>query len=234
MPARSFRIKVCGVTHADDFVAAAIAGADAVGLNFYPRSPRFVDEDARNVLQQALAAPDKLRFILNRKVEKIGVFVNARDQEIQQCIDDCSLDAIQLHGDEPPQFLAQLPSHVPVIRARRVDDRGVAAIAEDLEACEAAGRLPDAVLVDAITPGRYGGTGETVSWAGLADYPKWLGEVPLILAGGLTPENVAEAIRIVRPAGVDVASGVEKSPGVKDHDKVRRFVEAAKSAFAAL
>jgi len=102
---------------------------------------------------------------------------------------------------------------------------------KDLAACEAAGRLPDAVLVDALTPGRYGGTGETVSWAGLADYRKWLGEMPLILAGGLTPENVAEAIRTVQPYGVDVASGVESSPGVKDHGKVQAFVDAAKAAF---
>ncbi|MGI9430509.1 MAG: phosphoribosylanthranilate isomerase, partial [Bythopirellula sp.] len=109
--------------------------------------------------------------------------------------------------------------------------RGVAAIAEDLEACRSAGRVPQAVLVDAFTPGRYGGTGETVSWAGLVDYKKWLGDVPLILAGGLTPENVAEAIRTVRPYGVDTASGVESSPGVKDHQKMQSFISAAKSAF---
>lgn len=161
--------------------------------------------------------------------------MNATAPEIQQQIDNSQLDAIQLHGDEPPEFLSQLPK-VPLIRARRIDDRGVAAIAEDLEACRAADRLPDAVLVDALTPGQYGGTGETLSWVGLADYRQHLqklglGEVPLILAGGLTPENVAEAIRIVRPAGVDVASGVEKSPGLKDHDKVRRFIDAAKTAF---
>src|SRR5690606_30125569 len=116
---------------------------------------------------------------------------------------------------------------------------GVAAIADDLAACQAAGRLPDAVLVDAMSTGQYGGTGKTVPWAALADYrqrlqKRGLGDVPLILAGGLTPENVAEAIRTVRPAGVDVASGVEKSPGVKDHDKVQRFVESAKEAFALL
>lgn len=115
-----------------------------------------------------------------------------------------------------------------------MDERGVAAIREDLEACKDAGRLPDAVLVDAYTPGRYGGTGETVSWAGLADYRNWLGDVPLILAGGLTPENVAEAIRIVQPHGVDVASGVEISPGVKCPEKMRLFVSRAQDAFAKL
>jgi phosphoribosylanthranilate isomerase len=94
--------------------------------------------------------------------------------------------------------------------------------------------VPAAILVDAMTPGRYGGSGETVSWLGLVDYRQWLGETPLILAGGLTPDNVAAAIRIVRPHGVDVASGVENSPGKKDAAKVRDFVAAAQAAFAAL
>ena len=121
-----------------------------------------------------------------------------------------------------------------VVRARRMDDRGVAAIAADLQACRDAGWPPAAVLVDAMTPGRYGGTGETVSWVGLADHKRWLGDTPLILAGGLTPDNVAEAIRIVRPAAVDVASGVETSPGKKDPAKVRDFVANALGAFEAL
>jgi phosphoribosylanthranilate isomerase len=121
-----------------------------------------------------------------------------------------------------------------IIRVRRFDDGGIAAIASDLAACRDAGNMPHAVLVDAMTPGRYGGTGETVSWMGLADNKRWLENTPLILAGGLTPENVAEAIRIVRPHGVDVASGVESSPGKKDPAKVRDFVAAAQAAFVAL
>jgi phosphoribosylanthranilate isomerase len=103
-----------------------------------------------------------------------------------------------------------------------------------LQACRAAGRCPDAILVDALTPGRYGGTGETVSWVGLADHKRWLGDTPLILAGGLTPDNVAEAIRIVKPHAVDVASGVESAPGKKDPAKVRDFIAAARAAFDAL
>lgn len=216
-----FRIKICGITSGEDAIAARDFGADALGLNFYEPSPRSV-------------LPDKLDirpFPIG--VVRVGVFVNADVDVIEDFVGTFDLMAIQLHGDEPPVVLKELPDCF-VIRARRMDERGVAPIAEDLEACQAAGRMPDAVLVDALTPGRYGGTGETVSWAGLADYRKWLGDVPLILAGGLTPENVAEAIRTVRPYGVDVASGVESSPGVKDHKKMLRFIEAAREAFAAI
>jgi phosphoribosylanthranilate isomerase len=122
-----------------------------------------------------------------------------------------------------------------VIRARRLDERGLPAIAEDLNACsELSGRKPDAVLVDAAVAGQFGGTGLTVDWHMLANYPTQLGNVPLILAGGLTSENVAEAIRIVHPHAVDVASGVESTPGKKDPAKMRDFVGAARAAFAAL
>ncbi len=233
MPAPPFRIKICGITRAEDAIEAVAAGADAIGLNFYLKSSRYVDNDTLFELRGVLTRLDELRFSLNRRIDAVGVFVNPSRAQVLRSLSDRHLTATQLHGDEPPEFVAQLPDSL-VIRARRMDERGVAGIAEDLEACQAAGRLPDAVLVDAATPGRYGGTGETVSWAGLADHSEWLGDVPLILAGGLTPDNVAEAIRIVRPAGVDVASGVESSPGVKDHDKMRRFIEAAKSALESL
>lgn len=225
MPAPTFRIKICGITRADDARAAIEAGADAIGLNFYPKSSRYLDAEARGrvICKEVWFGTAKI----------VGVFVNASPVDIRHRIGDCRLNAVQFHGDESPSEVAEF-SEIEVIRARRIGERGVAAIAEDLEACAAAGRLPDALLVDAAAPGQYGGTGKTVSWAGLADYPRWLGDLPLILAGGLTPENVAEAIRIVRPAGVDVASGVESSPGVKDHDKMRRFIEAAKTAFETL
>jgi len=216
-----FRIKICGIRSLADAHVAAAAGADAIGLNFYDKSPRHIDP--RLALRIAVDLSDALH--------RIGVFVNAEPDRIQQICPGDRLSAIQLHGDESPELVAKLHGR-SIIRARRMDDRGVAAIAEDLAACAEAGRLPDAVLVDAMTPGLYGGTGETVSWAGLADYQKWLGDVPLILAGGLTPDNVAEAIRTVRPWGVDVASGVESSPGVKDHAKMRSFVESAKQAFS--
>lgn len=199
---------------------AVDAGADALGLNFYEKSSRYLATGQAKEIVTAIAS----------RVQSVGVFVNCDQEEIERIRVEVGLQGVQLHGDEPPDFISRIPSR-PVIRARRVDDRGAAAVAEDLAACEASGRLPEALLVDAISAGQYGGTGETVSWAGLVDHTKWLRGVPLILAGGLTPENVAEAIRTVRPYGVDVASGVESSPGVKDPEKVRLFVAAAKAAF---
>ena len=192
-----------------------------MGLNFYQESKRFLSSLQERELASVVPCL------------RVGLFVNSPRDDILAIRERNSLDAIQLHGDESPEFLSEL-SGLPIIRARRMDGHGVAAIAEDLKACRDAGREPDAILVDALSPGSYGGTGETVSWAGLTDYREWLGEVPLILAGGLTPDNVAEAIRIVRPDGVDVASGVESSPGVKCPEKMRLFVQRAKSAFDAL
>ena len=226
-----FRIKICGVTNVDDAQAAADAGADAIGLNFYEKSPRYI----------APATACKLTLgAFERGALPIGVFVNSSVEAIQEVVQGTGLYGVQLHGDEPPQAVADLrvtpirgsiTGRLAVIRARRFGGDGVAEIARDLSACQQKGAFPTAVLVDAFSPGRYGGTGETVSWVGLADHARWMGDVPLILAGGLTPENVAEAIRIVRPAAVDVASGVEASPGKKDPSKVRDFVAAAKAAF---
>jgi phosphoribosylanthranilate isomerase len=224
-----FRIKICGVTNLADALAAADAGADTIGLNFYPKSPRFID---------AKAATTILR-VVPPKLGRVGVVVNEEAESVNLLLAELAqsattgLYAIQLHGDEPPGFLALVKAKY-LIRARRFTDQGIAAIAADLEACDKMRRLPDAILIDAAAPGQYGGTGTKVSWSGLADYPRWLHNVPLILAGGLTPENVAEAIRIVRPHGVDVASGVESAPGKKDHAKIRDFVAAAREAFAQL
>jgi phosphoribosylanthranilate isomerase len=220
-----FRIKICGVTNIADAQAAVDEGADAIGLNFYSKSPRYIDPAAAQAVSKALtkwASPDLIR---------IGVVVNEKAEWINILLKAVGLDAIQLHGDEPPEFLSGIET-TQIIRARRFTDQGIGLISQDLEACDKAGRIPASILIDAATPGRYGGTGTTVSWSGLADYRRWLHNVPLILAGGLTPENVAEAIRIVRPQAVDVASGVESSPGKKDHAKVRDFVAAARDAFA--
>jgi phosphoribosylanthranilate isomerase len=235
-----FRVKICGITNVEDAVAAVEAGADAIGLNFYEKSPRFVNGKlAAAIIRQARAsaAPSHAQF---GGVAYIGVFVNSSFQSIVQMGQRAVLTGCQLHGDEPPELVAKLRTRVSmppewwkVIRARRFDNGGVAAIANDLAACATAGSRPDAVLIDSATPGRYGGTGETVSWVGIADHRLWLSDTPLILAGGLTPDNVAEAIRIVRPQAVDVASGVESSPGKKDPAKVRNFVAAARTAFDA-
>jgi phosphoribosylanthranilate isomerase len=216
-----FRIKICGVTNIADAQAAADAGADAIGLNFYGASPRHLSSDAAQYIAEELKGD----------VERVGVFVNAPDDAIREICKDASMGIVQLHGDEPPSILGKL-SRFEVIRARRLDARGIAAIEDDLQACtDAAGSPPNAVLIDAAAAGQYGGTGTTVDWRQLAGHESML-SVPLILAGGLTPENVAEAIRIVRPQAVDVASGVESSPGKKDHAKVRDFVAAAREAFA--
>jgi phosphoribosylanthranilate isomerase len=223
-----FDIKICGVTNIQDAQTAVKAGANAIGLNFYRESPRFIDTKTGSAIVNAVPA-DLL---------KVGVVVNEEIESLRDLIAELGTDspfvglnAIQLHGDETPDYVAKVKTHF-LIRARRFTDQGIAPIAADLASCQALQSLPDAVLIDAVTPGRYGGTGTTVSWSGLADYRRWLHNVPLILAGGLTPENVAEAIRIVRPHGVDVASGVESSPGKKDHAKVRDFVAAAREAFA--
>jgi phosphoribosylanthranilate isomerase len=222
-----FRIKICGVTNVPDAITAVDAGADAIGLNFYEKSPRFItDEVAASIIK---ATPPDLK--------RVGVFVNHEADEIHRVMAELGhqptgLHAVQLHGDEPAFLLRSLRFR-HIIRARRFDKNGVAAITNDLINCDKCGHMPNAVLIDAHSPGAYGGTGETVSWAGLADHKRWL-KVPLILAGGLTPDNVAEAIRIVRPHGVDVASGVESTPGKKDPHKVRDFIAAARAAFDAL
>jgi phosphoribosylanthranilate isomerase len=224
-----FRIKICGITNVEDALNAADAGADTIGLNFYQRSPRFIEP----------ATAATILNVLPPQLARVGVVVNEPVAKLNQRIAELAasstvgLHAIQLHGDESPSFCAQVRSKY-LILARRLTDRGISAIAADLEDCEKLRRVPDAVLIDSGAPGQYGGTGVQVSWAGLADYRRWLHNVPLILAGGLTPDNVAEAIRIVRPHGVDVASGVESSPGKKDAAKVRDFVAAAHAAFAAL
>lgn len=234
----SFKIKICGVTNPRDALAAFDAGADGIGLNFYEKSKRYVDVSTAREITDALygAAGTPGRGL----VYPVGVFVNHSASEVRQVYDEARLVAAQLHGDEPPEFLAAIAG-IPVIRARRLDTRGISALADDLRACHvaiAAGepemRATCSVLVDAAAPGQYGGTGETVEWNALLGCRDWLGSTELILAGGLTPGNVAAAIRIVRPHAVDVASGVESSPGKKDPVKMRDFVAAAREAFAAL
>ena len=215
-----FRIKICGITSSDDARAAVAAGADAIGLNFYPRSKRFVSPEV--AAQIAAALPDD--------VIAVGVFVNTAAEEINEVARQVGLDCVQLHGDEPPAFAAQLAPGVLVVRAHRCGVDGLAPLAQYLTACRAAGRVPDAVLVDADAGGDYGGTGEAADWSLVAREKHVLGEVPLVLAGGLTADNVAAAVTAVRPHGVDVASGVESAPGQKDAALVQRFVAAARQA----
>jgi phosphoribosylanthranilate isomerase len=218
-----FRIKICGIRNVNDAIAAVEAGADAIGLNFYRGSKRFVES---RIAQEIVAG-------LGDRAEPVGVFVNADASAVCKVCREMPLNTIQLHGIERPErpilnVMLRNPD-LAIIHAHSFDERGMAALYDDM--FDTSGHAADAVLVDASVAGMYGGTGQTIDWARLAGFEKSIGQMPLILAGGLTPRNVAEAIRIVRPHAVDVASGVESSPGKKDPAKMRDFVAAARSAF---
>jgi phosphoribosylanthranilate isomerase len=218
---RVFRVKICGITSTNDAHLAARAGADAIGLNFCPASSRWIDA----------ALAEEIFAALPGHVVKVGVFVNEAPPVVCETHDRLGLDLIQLHGDEPPEFLAQLGSR-KVMRAFRHGQDGLKPVGDYLARCQALGRSPDLILLDAFRPGHYGGTGETWNWTTLVDYPRPPELPPLVLAGGLRPDSVAEAIRIVGPAAVDVASGVESSPGRKDPQRLEAFVREARAAFA--
>lgn len=216
-----FRIKICGITTVDDARMVARSGADALGLNFHPKSPRFVQpEQARGVVRS-----------LPSQVAKVGLFVNASERDVCQTFDELGLDLIQLHGDEPPEFVARLGER-PVMRAFRLGKVGLEQVAEYLGQCRELGCLPRMTLIDSYAKGTYGGTGVAADWTEAARYPILSWHPPLVLAGGLRPDNVGEAIRAVRPAAVDTASGVESSPGRKADALVRQFVDAATEAFS--
>ncbi|MBC8356118.1 MAG: phosphoribosylanthranilate isomerase [Planctomycetes bacterium] len=217
-----FKIKICGINSIKDAQLTGLAGADAVGLNFYESSPRHVD----------LPTAEKIVGVLRPTVKRVGLFVNSAAVEINQVAEQLQLDYIQLHGDEPPELLADL-SERPIIRAFRFGETGADDIARFLEAC-GDGRRPDSILVDALKPGEFGGTGEVADWDAVSNAKAAFGDIPLVLAGGLTPFNVADAIEKVRPVAVDTASGVERRPANKDPMLVRAFVNAAKKAFAEL
>jgi len=198
------RVKICGLTRLEDALLAARLGADALGFNFWPGSKRHVAPANARALVRALPP----------FVTAVGVFVNPSRDEVLRAVEASGVTVVQLHGDEPPELCASLP--FPVLKAIRVS--GPASLAA-LASYEVHG-----FLLDAPSQG-YGGSGTAFDWALAAEAAA---AVPLLLAGGLGPENVREAIRAVRPWGVDVASGVESSPGVKDPEKLRRFIEAAK------
>jgi phosphoribosylanthranilate isomerase len=204
----SVRVKICGVTNAEDALAAVDAGANALGFMFYESSPRNVAvKVAADIIRQ-----------LPPFVAKVGVFVNAAEENVRRAIGESGIDTLQFHGDETPEFCRGfLP--LKIYKAFRM---------ENLESLLALpGYRTDAWLLDSFVEGKRGGTGAQFNWD-LAVESKKFGR-PIILAGGLTPENVAEAVRKVQPFAVDVSSGVESAPGKKDHAKVRRFIAAAKA-----
>jgi phosphoribosylanthranilate isomerase len=200
------RVKVCGITRSEDALLAARLRVDALGFNFWPKSRRYVSPEAAAPIVRALPPG----------VLPVGVFVNPTRDEVLRATEVAGIRSIQLHGDEPPDFCASLP--IPVVKGIRVtDSHSLAALAS----YEVAG-----FLLDSATSG-YGGSGTPFDWSVAAEAAS---VVPIWLAGGLTPENVAEAVRLVRPHGVDVASGVESAPGVKSAERMEAFIRAAKEA----
>jgi len=218
-----FRIKICGVTNLADAQVAIDAGADALGLNFYEKSPRCVSRDVAAKISAACGLA---------KVKPIGVFVNSPLSYVVELAEQLNLAAIQFHGDEPPEIIDDLPLGMRVIFALRLSAAAGGLALPNYRQLSRYQRLPAALLADAAAPGMYGGTGHKLDWDALANWPAKTFGIPLILAGGLTPENAIAAIRICHPAGVDTASGVESAPGKKDPVKVRDFIAAAKAAFS--
>ena len=200
-------LKICGITRLTDALHAVDHGATALGFVFWPRSPRFVTpETAAGIVAE-----------LPSTVLAVGVFVNEPIDGIRNVAAQVRLSAVQLHGDEPPAYADALAW--PILRS--------VTLASAYQACAA--WAPDTtLLVDAADPERRGGTGVTVDWLAAAELAR---RRQIVLAGGLTPANVGEAIQYVQPYGVDVSSGVEEAPGVKDFAKVARFLESAREAF---
>lgn len=216
-----FRVKICGVTRPDDADMCVAAGADAIGLNFYPPSPRYVSPEVAEAITGRIPAA----------VLKVGVFVNAPADVVRTICQQVGLDAIQLHGDELPQTARELAER-RLIKAFRCATPDRQWVTDYLDGCEALGCRLEAVLIDACQSGSYGGTGQVAEWSLVRELQAVRVPVPIILAGGLRPENVAAAIAATRPAAVDTASGVESSPGRKDPARVRDFVRNALTAFA--
>ena len=206
---RDIKVKVCGITNAADALAAVEAGADALGFIFYEKSPRYVvPAVAANIIAE-----------LPPLVTPVGVFVNEGLATVRSIMDTCGLAMAQLHGDENVSYCRELAR--PAMKALRLRDRGsLLALAE----YQGRGGVRGFVL-DAFSELSYGGTGQITDWGLAAEVAK---STPILLAGGLTPDNVTEAIHTVRPYGVDVSSGVESAPGKKDHAKMRAFVDAVR------
>lgn len=201
-------VKICGITSLEDAQAAVDAGADALGFVFYPPSPRYVTPEQAGQIIQTLPP----------FVTTVGLFVDVALDAINGLAARCGLDRVQLHGRETPEFCRQVTR--PVIKAIRIKNAASLTPVPDYKVA--------AYLLDAYVEGALpGGTGASFSWE-LAAQVKPYG--PVILAGGLTPENIEVAVAQIRPYGVDVSTGVERAPGIKDHQKVRQFIARAKAA----
>ena len=196
------KVKICGITNYEDAAAAVDMGADLLGFNYYPKSPRFV-------------SPEKASEIISKLpgfIDIAGVFVNASFQQIQETINQCQLNWVQLHGDEDPEFCNLFLSlNVKTMKALRVKDQNDIQQAENF--------FTDAILLDAFNPEKYGGTGLTFDWNIVGHIGK-----RVFLAGGINPDNAAEAVKL-GVYGIDVCSGIEAQPGKKDHKKMKKLFE---------
>jgi phosphoribosylanthranilate isomerase len=196
------KVKICGITNYEDARAAIDMGADLLGFNFYPDSPRYI-------------TPQKALDIINSLpafMDIVGVFVNAPVEHINETIDLCQLNWIQLHGDEDPQFCRKfLSRNVRTMKAIRVRDQN------DIKSADSF--FTDAILLDAFNPAKYGGTGVSFDWNIIGNISK-----RIFLAGGINPDNVVDAVTL-GVYGIDVCSGIESSPGKKDHDKMKKLFD---------
>jgi phosphoribosylanthranilate isomerase len=207
------RVKICGITRLEDALSAAELGADYLGFNFYPGSKRYIGPEA---CKQIVAGLERVGMT----IQKVGVFVNANLEAIETILESCQLDLAQLSGEEPFEILEALGERgFKAVRPRSQDEAQVVSIMARVR------KTPPALLVDAYQAGGYGGTGQTADWDTAAQLAK---AYPVLLAGGLTPANISEALRRVRPWGVDVASGVERAPGIKDRAKMKAFIQTVK------
>ena len=205
-------IKICGITNEDDALAAVKAGADALGFVLWPQSKRFV----------AIEVTAQISKLLPPNVARVAVLVNPSDEEVERLLASGAFNTLQFHGEEPPSFCAAWRGRAKIWKAFRVTN--TASLAP-----MAAYSVVDAVLLDSYSPHARGGTGQTFDWS-LVRQARECGK-SVILSGGLTPANVRVAIAQAKPDGVDVSSGLEVSPGRKDHDLVREFIRNAKADF---
>ena len=203
-----FRIKICGITNESDALHAVACGADALGFVFFAASPRCVE-------------PGLVRSIVERlpaDIVKVGLFVNEQPEVVNRTALESGIDLVQLHGDETPEYCRQIDR--PVMKALRVRNEQSLVGWQDYPV--------ETILLDAWHPEKFGGTGESCDWQLAAEMAR---QTSVILAGGLNPDNVAEAVTMVQPHGVDVSSGVEQSPGKKNPEKVRAFIDSARENF---
>ena len=210
------KIKICGIKTLNDARNAIEAGADYLGFNFYPKSVRFIEKEMCVEITSALKRE-------HPQIKLVGVFVNSPVDEVKHILETCHLDLAQLHGDETPEMLEAFSGKA--FKAIRLS----ASTSVDESVSPFLKSVPEsaspALLIDAAVKGVYGGSGVTADWSAAAELAK---KYPLLLAGGLTPENVADAVRQVKPWGVDVASGVESASGEKDAAKMIQFVKEVK------